>query len=560
MEGYIYLGIIVLIGIFFAIQSYRSKKQGREKLAAIIDKNYGNIQDRKYKREELERISQYYKHLKKSGKVKEEIDDITWNDLDMDSVFMQINNTYSSIGEDYLYSMLKTPKSKAVLNDLDATISYFYQNENEAKNLQKSFSSLGRTRVSSLIEFIHNLGNIKKKSNLIHYVCIVAFFASVICLLTKPAIGIVAFIAVLAYNVVSYYRKKADIENYFASFRYLVNTISLSKIIGKAIPKDLKAYVDEINSINGKLSSLQKGMFLISDSIDGSIIEIVMDYIRMIFHVDIIKFNSLLRKTVENMDQIDKLFDSLGELEACIAIASYRKYLAKTYEEFSKPCFVDKERYISFENIYHPLISSPVKNSLTEEKGVLLTGSNASGKSTFLKTVAINCILARTIYTVTAHSMNLSMFRVYSSMSLKDDLENHDSYYMVEIKALKRIIDASKDTSPMVCFVDEVLRGTNTVERIAASSQILKSLNTDNVLCFAATHDIELTHILEASYSNYHFEESVVNDDVCFNYQLLFGRATTRNAILLLKVIGYSDNIIEAAKKRADDFMTTGRW
>jgi DNA mismatch repair ATPase MutS len=79
-------------------------------------------------------------------------------------------------------------------------------------------------------------------------------------------------------------------------------------------------------------------------------------------------------------------------------------------------------------------------------------------------------------------------------MSLRDDLQGGDSYYVVEIKALKRILTAAKEPGrPVLCFVDEVLRGTNTVERIAASTQILKSFDGRAVLCFAATHDIELT-------------------------------------------------------------------
>ena len=84
----------------------------------------------------------------------------------------------------------------------------------------------------------------------------------------------------------------------------------------------------------------------------------------------------------------------------------------------------------------------------------------------------------------------------------------------------------------VLCFVDEVLRGTNTVERIAASTQILKSLCHPGVLCFAATHDIELTELLQKDFDNYHFEEDIRDGDIFFNYRIKEGRATTRNAIL----------------------------
>lgn len=94
-------------------------------------------------------------------------------------------------------------------------------------------------------------------------------------------------------------------------------------------------------------------------------------------------------------------------------------------------------------------------------------------------------------------------------MALRDDLSSQESYYIAEIRSLKRILDAVGEEYPVLCFVDEVLRGTNTVERIAASSQILESLASENVICFAATHDIELTYILEGVYENYHFSEEI---------------------------------------------------
>lgn len=110
------------------------------------------------------------------------------------------------------------------------------------------------------------------------------------------------------------------------------------------------------------------------------------------------------------------------------------------------------------------------------KQGVLLTGSNASGKSTFLKTVAVNGILAQTIHTCLADRYASCFYQMYTSMALRDDLQSQESYYIVEIKSLKRILDHVGEEVPMICFVDEVLRGTNTVERIAASSQILKSM------------------------------------------------------------------------------------
>ena len=167
-----------------------------------------------------------------------------------------------------------------------------------------------------------------------------------------------------------------------------------------------------------------------------------------------------------------------------------------------------------------------------------------------------------TIYTCMADSFATDDYIMFSSMSLRDDLLHKDSYFMVEIKALKRIFDYA-DSHPdkkVLCFVDEVLRGTNTIERIAACTQILKKLTDMNVLTFAATHDIELTSLLEDKYDNYHFDEEIRDDDVLFNYMIKPGKATSKNAIKLLSIMGFSEDIVDRAKLMADDFTANGVW
>ena len=253
----------------------------------------------------------------------------------------------------------------------------------------------------------------------------------------------------------------------------------------------------------------------------------------------------------------------IGELETAVVIGEYRASLKGDY---CVPVFLTGEEGISLEleQLYHPLLNDPVKNDIEVKKGVLLTGSNASGKSTFLRAVAINAILAQTIHTCMAKSYRGGMFYIFSSMSLQDDLESGDSYYMVEVKSIRRILDkvreAEKDEKHVLCFVDEVLRGTNTVERIAASTQILKALAGNQAICFAATHDLELTKLLDGIYDNYHFEEEIADEDIFFPYRLQKGPAVSRNAIALLKVLGYDETLVKDAEAMAEDFLNTGKW
>ncbi|MBR6323255.1 MAG: hypothetical protein IKR59_10315, partial [Lachnospiraceae bacterium] len=233
----------------------------------------------------------------------------------------------------------------------------------------------------------------------------------------------------------------------------------------------------------------------------GDIAQLVLDYLRMVTHLDFLKFNRMVKKVVNNEEHILTLYRTMGFLEAMIAVGSYRETIPFSCQAE----FCGNEKKLAIKDEYHPLIKEPVANSFSEEHSLLITGSNASGKSTFLRTTALAVLMAQTVNTVHAHSYRGGFFRIYSSMALRDDIESAESYFIVEIKSLKRIMDAAKEEgAPVLAFVDEVLRGTNTVERIAASAEILRELSGQNAMLVTATHDIELTDLLADIYSNYH--------------------------------------------------------
>ena len=285
----------------------------------------------------------------------------------------------------------------------------------------------------------------------------------------------------------------------------------------------------------------------------------LMDYVRMIFHIDLIKLAAMSVEVQKYQKELFRMYDIIGYMDSMLSIASYR---TMEQDHYSVPrLHASQEVFLDVTEIRHPLLPEGVSNSLETHQSVLLTGSNASGKSTFLKTVAINAIMAQTMHTVLAQQYASAVFYIASSMALRDDILEHESYYIVEIKSLKRIMDRSHTVElPVLCFIDEVLRGTNTVERIASSSQILRVLAEQGNLCFAATHDIELTYLLEKAYANYHFEEQVMEEEVCFDYRLHRGRTNSRNAIKLLKMMGYDADVIHSAEESVQHFLDTGKW
>ncbi|WP_444147325.1 MutS-related protein, partial [Blautia stercoris] len=446
------------------------------------------------------------------------------------------------------------------LKERERLFCFFEKEEKTRIRCQQILTTLRKPRGLSLYQSIHVEKDCQVGSPIREILSCVLFFASLVAFMVVPAYGVFAFLAVSGINIITYLKGKEEINRYLGGFRSVMQLIGCADTLEKAGISELSEYTKRLKDCKKALGSFRKGSFLVvnHDGMETGPEAVMLDYIRMMTHIDLIKFNSMMKAMREHQKEIEEMIEIFGLLDACISIASFRELLPY----YCSPKFdSDKKRAVlDVENLYHPLILEPVANSIKTTQAVLVTGSNASGKSTFLKMVAINAILAQTIHTCMATECKMSYFRVMTSMALRDDLESKESYYIVEIKSLKRILDSAKEETPLLCIVDEVLRGTNTIERIAASSEILASLCLPHVLSFAATHDIELTYMLEEYYTNYHFEEEVKEDDVKFNYLLKKGRVTTRNAIRLLKMTGYDDSIVEASKNAVVRFEQEGSW
>ncbi len=176
-----------------------------------------------------------------------------------------------------------------------------------------------------------------------------------------------------------------------------------------------------------------------------------------------------------------------------------------------------------------------------------------SGKSTFLRTLGVNAILAQSFYTCTAKKYVSSHFHVLTSIALTDDLIEGNSSYANEAKRLLAFIHASEGNNPVLCLIDEILRGTNTCERLAASKAILKHMSTRNMIVVAATHDIDIATSLKNLFDNYHFKERIEHDGFHFDYVICPGIVTTTNAIRLLGFLRYPDEVLDEARRLLDE-------
>lgn len=582
-------GLIAL----FILLIWRDNRKRKKIILKKIRRIYGSVPDREYEPGDLKNISQYFRR-KQDGQFV--IDDITWNDLDMDHVYMLVNQTMSSPGEEVLYAMMRMPVfSKEEMEKRERLITFFSEHDKEREEIQLLLSELGKTRFGSLSETILALEHAPKVSVGIHALMLALLLGSIAVVLPLfPLQGFFLVFLLSIANITLYYAGKDRelIEAYLDCFENLLRMLGVADRMETVNWPEVQEQMDRIREGKKVFSNLRKRTIFLTSKNNGTgdPVQLLMDYVRMVFHVDILTYNSTLKEVQNKTEAIMSLVENIGELDAAISIASFRTLLPlqcrpefyechcgyqDSHKEDEKKAgndhpsmpkssdIPDRETggiRLKVMDLYHPLISEPVANSILVEGGTLITGSNASGKSTFLKNMAINAIMAQTLNTCTCASYQAPFLKVMTSMALRDDLLGGESYFIVEIKSLKRILDESRKQEPMLCIIDEVLRGTNTIERIAASSRILRELSCDWVLPMAATHDIELSYILEKYYRNYHFEEEVQEHQVIFNYLLKEGRASTRNAIRLLDMLQYDKKIVEDARGAAEGFEQTGVW
>ncbi len=517
---------------------------------------WGQYPDTEYAPGKLESIRKYYDSAAEDG----DIDDITWKDLNMDDIYMLLNHTESAMGEEVLYKILRKPLyDKEEIMYRNRIIDHFLKNDSDRIGIQRCLSMIGRSDKNSFFEIFSRINDIKKESNMIHYMTDAVWIVSAAGMFFYVKAFLPLFVLNLIFAIITYYKRKAEIEMYYTIFNYILKMQYAGSKIAELDIGIIDKEISELKACLKEFASFRRFSGIVLNKSGGNLLDIFFDYIRILTHIDLIKFNNMLDTVITKKDIILKSYNIIGSLDAMIAAASYREMQSGI--GFCVPDIEDdmSKKYLDVRDIYHPLIKEPVFNSIYTDNGILITGSNASGKSTFLKAVAINAVLAQSIATVNAGSYRASCFKIMTSMALTDNISDSKSYFIVEILSLKRIL-TSKCDIPVLCCIDEVLRGTNTIERIAASSRILHKLNTKNILCFAATHDIELTNILKNSYTNYHFQEKIENDNIIFDYKLHKGAAVTRNAIRLLNMLKYDEDIVKDAYELADTFEKTGAW
>lgn len=328
-------------------------------------------------------------------------------------------------------------------------------------------------------------------------------------------------------------------ENGYKSLRSLKEQILLIEESDFESPM-LKKLKSDLKSENKKASQLLQELSGILDNLQNRA-NVLYLLFNVVLLLDIFWYLKITRWKERNEANLEDWFNVIGEFDVLMSIAGY----AYANPDYAYPKIVDPAHSIQAESLGHPLINSAKRVSndfdFSGKGGVcLITGSNMSGKSTFLRTVGINSVLALMGAPVCADAMKIGELKVFSSMRTQDDLEESVSSFYAELKRLKQLINQIDNDRPTFFMIDEVLKGTNSDDRHKGASALIKQLNKTNAFGFVSTHDIVLgnmTNELEGV-KNYSFNSTITGNEIHFDYKLTPGLCKSFNATKLMQLMG----------------------
>ena len=351
--------VAIVIGVVLAIflKGAFDEKSKKKRLKWLIHDRYGKTPDRDYGDEELSSIPGYFSAHQKKG----QIDDITWNDLGMDQLYFRMNHTYSSAGQEYLYYMLRTPEmreremetemlfstEKELLSStenemlsskgngtgssgktggrisMEEKIAYFSENEKEREELQYAFMQLGRSGKYSVYDYLEYLDKLGESSSLTAIVIDLLFIPAILTMIASPPFGMLFLFTLISINIYSYMKKKQEIEPYLTSFAYVRRILDFSKqLVSMDIPV-LKEEWKRLKELEGRFGKFRYSAMLgmRGSSMAGDPLSILLDYVNMLLHLDIICFNSMLREVKKHMTDIDRMITITGRAECYIILS-----------------------------------------------------------------------------------------------------------------------------------------------------------------------------------------------------------------------------------------------
>ncbi len=504
---------------------------------------FGRLKDDTFS---FEHISSYFNKRDK-GNPFQVISERTCNDLDFNELFMFLDRTSSKIGQQYLYDRLRVVEhSNEDVKKQEDYCKFFQSNPQAKKRLLDGLNKLNRNEAYHISTLF--LDKHLKPPEWFYVVRLMSLTSVIVLLLTLIYPKYFALmILIFVVNIALHYWNKRNLNQYIDSIPQLMRMNRLAKEM--LFQEELSTINQDLKESVKAVDEMKRRMFFVSmearlDNDLQSMLWVVSELVKAYFLIEPIMFFNFLKCLGSKREMIHRVFRFVGAVDCALSVG----FLRENLPFWCLPKEADGLKELSFSGIYHPLVPECVENSIElKGKSVLITGSNMSGKTTFIRTVGINLLAAQTLNTCFARAFHAPKMSIHSAIRITDDLLNSKSYYFEEVLTIKEMIMQSQNKGCNLFLLDEIFKGTNTIERVSAGKAVLSELNKNDNIVFVSTHDIELAELLEKDYELYHFSETVGNNNVNFDFKLKQGMLKTRNAIKILEINGYPSEVISEA-------------
>jgi Mismatch repair ATPase (MutS family) len=488
------------------------------------------------------------------------VDDETAADLELDEVFKKIDRTLTTPGQSLLYALLRSsPATEAEWNRRVMRTRYYRERPELRAKLRRLLAKVGKQPPSGgdaaamLFVDFPDFGLGKYRPLILAWITLVvaSFFTPVFW-------GARAFFLVIAplgiVNLVAYAKTTGQISAFTQALHYIG--------LMSAFCRRAKSKLSDALGDSGELARLAElypqvrgverpATFLKPrNSFGGDLSDAALMYLKVFLLAELASYLKVAAIVRGKNEALRSLYETLGELDAFCALAELEE------EEDTGLALAELktgERRIEATDATHPLVEDCVPVSFELDRGVVLTGTNMSGKSTFLRTLGINQVLATSLGIAYAGHFATDLFLVASSIRSEDNRAAGKSRYLAEAERLLSLIAAVRSGDPPVlALIDEILNGTNSQDRIAASIAILRSAAGRGSIVVAATHDLEIAQELQGLYAPYYFSEIVDDESFSFDYKLHEGIVDRKNALRILKLIGFGEEVLEPTAASAN--------
>jgi ABC-type multidrug transport system fused ATPase/permease subunit len=454
---------VILVLLIVVIVSAAASWRARGQLLLRIRNEWG--QPRKRQRD-MEAIADYFCSREQPGDV---LDDRTWRDLLLDETFAYLDRTESTVGQQILYKRLRS--NAGSLAEFEDMVTRMSADTSRRERAQVALARLRDPAGYSLHRLTFPETLQREQWHIFFPIWTAAVLVTLSLSIFWPKLIFTALL-VFVVNFVIRISTARRVSGEITWFRQVGPLLSAARKLSNdsaPLTASLKSDLDALKRLGTIARWVSRDPYTANE-----IVFAVTEYLNVLLLMDANALYFAARELQLRGTNLRRVIEAVGEIDAAIAVASFRTGM----RQWTRPRFLDPASTAMFTNIRHPLLDNAVPNSLTlaPPHGLLVTGSNMSGKSTLLRTLGINVVLAQAVNTCVAESYSAPIYQVRSCIGRSDDLIGGKSYYLVEVESVLSLVRASESSAPHLFIFDELFRGTNAVERIAAAEAVLATL------------------------------------------------------------------------------------